>query len=221
MQTKFIKISAIAAALSFLLVGLVFAQGDRSPLDSSYLFHLYYDNDQLFADRDFQFKYDVIPETFVPETLSTQFPYKGEVIDFKGNISKIFRFDPRQDNPKFLKGKISVKAPYISDGQKVIFYNSQNKPLLTIFVQESSFCNDDGVCSSDVGEDNTTCPFDCKTATPSLGTSTGSSAGPGGVLKGIIYLIIGLAIAGGFWYWLKKRNQPAVPMPSMPPDIRV
>src|SRR3990167_398128 len=134
--------------------------------NTSYLFYLYYDNSQLFADRDFEFSYDVIPETFVPETFNTQFPYKGEVINFKGEVAETFQFDPRQGNPNFLKGTLSVKAPYVPDGQKVSFYNVQGNQLLSIFVSESSFCNDDGICNSDVGEDNKTCSSDCKTVIP-------------------------------------------------------
>src|SRR3989344_8690633 len=166
MQTKFIKISVILIVLSFLLAGFVFAEGDRSPLDSSYLLFLYYDNGQLFANRDFEFKYDVIPETFVPETLNTQFPYKGEVVNLKGEVAETFQFDPKQGNPSFLKGTLSVRAPYLPDGQKVVFYNNQGDASLTIFVSDSSFCNDDGVCNADVGEDSKTCPNDCKNVTP-------------------------------------------------------
>src|SRR3990167_10316433 len=161
--------------------------------NTSYLFYLYYDNSQLFADRDFEFSYDVIPETFVPETFSTQFPYKGEVINLKGEVAETFQFDPRQGNPKFLKGKISVKAPYFPDGQKVIFYNNQGDALLTIFVLDSSFCNDDGVCNADVGEDSKTCPNDCKTTTPVPTVSTEPTAGGGnGLIKYLIYFVIGL-----------------------------
>ena len=184
----------------------------------SYLFYLYYDNSQLFADRDFEFSYDVIPETFVPETFSTQFPYKGEVINLKGEVAETFQFDPRQGNPKFLKGKISVKAPYVPDGQKVVFYNNQGDALLTIFVSESSFCNDDGACNPDVGEDTKTCPNDCKTATPvpTIITTQPSAGNWGGMIKILIYFIIGLGVVGGGWYgwkWWKGRQAP----PRLPP----
>src|SRR3989344_8941156 len=141
--------------ISLLLPFAVFSEGvaDKQVSSSVYLFHLYYDNSQLFADRDVQFKYDILSEIFVPETLNTQFPYKGEVINLKGEVAKTFQFDPRQGSPAFLKGKISVKAPYFADGQKVVFYDNQGDALLTIFVSESSFCNDDGICNADVGED--------------------------------------------------------------------
>ncbi|MBI2062495.1 MAG: hypothetical protein HYT64_02300 [Candidatus Yanofskybacteria bacterium] len=223
MQTKFITFYLIVTALSFFLAGFIFAEGDRNPLDSSYLFYLYYDNGQLFADRDVQYKYDVIPEKFVPETLSTQFPYKGEVINLKGEVAETFQFDPRRGNPKFLKGKISVKASYMPDGQKVVLYNYQGDALLTIFVSESSFCNDDGVCNPDVGEDTKTCPSDCKISTPPPAggptITTGTSSGGAGMIKVLIYLIIGLGVAGGGWYgwkWWKGRQAPPKEMPTLP-----
>lgn len=186
----------------------VYADEDRNPLASSYLFFLYYDNGQLFADRDFEFKYDVIPETFVPETLTTQFPYKGEVVNLLGEVAERFQFDPKQGNPKFLKGTLSVKAPYLPDGQKVVFYDNQGVALLTIFVSDSSFCNDDGVCNADVGEDNKTCPSDCKQVLPvPVASPDVPVAGErAGMLKGLIYLIIGLGLVGGWWYWKKRKT---------------
>src|SRR3989344_8516121 len=227
MQTKFIKISVILIVLSFLLAGFVFAEGDRSPLDSSYLFYLYYDNGQLFANRDFEFKYDVVPEAFVPETLNTQFPYKGEIVNLKGEVAKTFQFDPRKGDPKFLKGTLSVKAPYVPDGQKVNFYDGQGNQLLSIFVSESSFCNDDGVCNPDVGEDTKTCPSDCKTSIPVPVATAEPSAGSegSGMLKSIIYLIIGISAAVGGWYgwkWWKSRQgtpptQFPINVPLQPP----
>src|SRR3989338_2328161 len=102
-----------------------------------------------------------------------------EMLNLKGEVAKMFQFDPRQGNPKFLKGTLSVKAPYVPDGQKAVFYNNQGDALLTIFVSESSFCNDDGVCNPDVGEDTKTCPSDCKTATPVPTIMTEPSAGGG------------------------------------------
>src|SRR3989344_5437411 len=121
-----------------LLPLLVLAQ----PTDQEfvYLFHLYYDNGQLAADRDLEFKYDVVPEEFVPETVNTQFPYKGEIINLNDRVAGTFVFDPRRGDPSFLKGKVSVKAPYAADGQKAVFYDAQGSQLLTIFVSESTFC---------------------------------------------------------------------------------
>lgn len=193
--------------------------------DLSYLFHLYYDNDKLVADRDFEFKYDVIPEVFISEILNTQFPYKGEIINLKGEIAETFQFDPRHGDPKFVKGKISVKAPYVADGQKVNFYDGQGSQLLSIFVSESSFCNDDGVCNADVGEDTATCPNDCKIATPvPTITTTPSTRDWEGMIKFLIYVIIGLGVVSGGWFgwkWWKRRQAPSLvelPSANLPPQ---
>ena len=183
-------------------------EGDRNPFASSYIFYLYYDNGQLVADRDFEFTYDVVPEEFVPETFNTPFPYKGEIVNLKGEVAKTFQFDPRQGNPKFLKGKISVKAPYVSDGEKAVFYNNQGDALLTVFVSDSSFCNDDGVCNTDNGEDMLSCPLDCKTVTPvpTVSNVPTITDGKAGLVWGLIYIIAGAGLAGGLWYFLKKER---------------
>lgn len=205
---------------------------------SQYLFHLYYDNGQLAVDRDFEFKYDVVSELFVPEIINTQFPYKGEVVNLRGEVVETFQFDPKHGDPSFVKGKISVKAPYLADGQKVNFFDAQGNQLLSVFVSDSSFCNDDGVCNADVGEDTATCPNDCKVATPiPTVTTTRPSAGLGigGMINFLIYIIIGLGVVGGGWYghrrwrgptgsgewkWWKRRQEPPTqfPTPPLPPS---
>lgn len=205
----FKKIS-ILLTVFVLINGFVFADTTETQ-DFIYLFHLYYDNGQLFADRNVRFKYDVIPEKFIPETLTTQFPYKGEVINLKGEVAEIFQFDPRQGNLKFLKGTLLVKAPYVPDGQKVNFYDSQRNQLLSIFVSDSSFCNDDGVCNSDVGEDTKTCSNDCKETTPIPTVITKvPGSGQGSMLMNLIYVLIiaGVGLGGWFgWKWRQRRQQ--------------
>jgi len=200
-----ILILIILSTFYFLLSDSVFADepGDDN---SVYLFHLYYDNDRLFADRDFEFTYDVIPEKFVPETYNTQFPFRGEVINFRNEVSTEFLFDPRRGDPDFLEGKISVKAPYISDGQKAVFYDIQGRTLVTIFVSESSFCNDDGVCNFDRGENVTTCPNDCRgvVVPPTEQDDSGQSRMM--LVYAIYVLIIAGVVLGGWFGWRKYRE---------------
>jgi len=206
------KFLVVVFSFSILLFNLAPVSADEpGDNDFVYLFHLYYDNGQLFADKDFEFKYDVIPEEFVLETYNTLFPFKGEIINLKNEVATQFLFDPRRGNPDFLKGKISVKAPYIADGQKVVFYDAQAKPLLTVFVSESSFCDDDGVCNSDRGEDLQTCPNDCKTLPTANGQQpTTDGSGQGGILMAAIYVLITAGAALGGWYgwkrWKKVKN---------------
>ena len=205
-----------------LLPLLVLAQ----PADQEfvYLFHLYYDNGQLVADRDVEFKYDVVPELFVPETVNTQFPFRGEIITFNDQVAGTFVFDPRRDDPKFLKGKISVKAPYFSDGEKAVFYDAQGNQLLTIFVSDSSFCNDDGVCNVDNGEDENTCSADCKGVTPLPPVTDDTGSGQGGMLMNLVYVLIILGAGLGGWYgwkrWKSRQEPPVMPFPpiNLPPQ---
>jgi hypothetical protein len=222
MQTKLIKF--IFLPVLFAVLAFSSSADDRNPSESSYIFYLYYDNGQLLADRDFEFKYDVVPESFTPETVNTQFPYKGEIITFNNLVAGTFVFDPRRGNPSFLKGKISVMAPYAPDGQKAVFYDAQGKQLLTIFVGESSFCNDDGVCNGNNGEDQQTCPSDCKTATPVPVASPDASGGQGGMPITFIYVLIiaGVVLAGWFgWKRYKARQEPPMmSFPANPPSVQ-
>lgn len=221
------KILLISLILVPLLAG---AEGtaDKQIPKAEYLFHLYYDNGQLSADRDFQFKYDIISEEFIQGSLTTQFPYRGEIINMLGEVADHFIFDPKQGDVNFMKGKISVKAPYVADGQKVIFYDSQNQPILTIPVSDSSFCDDDGICNSDRGEDSLSCPKDCKQSLPVPPTATPISSDDesSGLLSGILYTLGGLILAGlGWWFFKRRKNQdtfipppPSLPTPPTPPS---
>lgn len=191
--------------------------------DFVYLFHLYYDNGQLVTDRDVEFKYDVVPELFVPETVNTQFPFKVEIITLNNRVAGTFVFDPRRGDPSFLKGKLSVKAPYVPDGKKAVFYDAQDSQLLTVFVSESSFCNDDGVCNVDNGEDKNTCPSDCKGITPLPPISEGPGGGQGGMLMNLVYVLIILGAGLGGWYgwkWWQKRKEPSMPQFPQIPNVQ-
>lgn len=175
---------------------------------ASYLFHLYYDNDQLFADRDFEFKYDVIPEEYAVELYRTEFHFKGEIFNLKNESVFQFNFDPKRGDPGFIKGKIQIKAPYIPDGQKVVFYNNQGNSLVTIFVQDSSFCNDDSVCDFDKGEDDKTCPNDCSVP-PTTNNQQPITEEGGTSSKMITVMILAVVLAGvGVWYFWRKMKKP-------------
>lgn len=218
----------VSFGLSIIVITLFpifsFAEGqaEKGIADSVYLFHLYYDSGQLFADRDFEFKYDILTEKFVPEILNTTFPYKGEVVRVNGQVAVTFKFNPRQGQANFIKGKISVKAPYFADAQKVSFYDSQGNPLVSISVIDSSFCNDDGICNDNVGENDKTCPNDCKNVpvTPiPTGNFPSPVSGKSGLTSGIVYVLIGLGVLGSLWYWRKKKNSKTLELPSnLPPS---
>lgn len=198
-----LKLTAVIFSFSLLFFSLAATSAEGSEDNNSvYLFYLYYDNGQLFADRDYDFKYEVVSEEFVPEMLySEPSPFSVAIVNFKDEIPAEFLFDPRRGNPDFLKGKIKVKAPYVSDGQKAVFYDSQGRMLLTILVSESSFCNDDLVCDFERGESEQTCPNDCKKATP---PPLEDSGGQSGVLMAVVYVLIIAGVALGGWFGWKR-----------------
>ncbi len=157
--------------ISLIILGLAFTffvLADTVSEQESFIyrFHLYYDNGQLFANRDFEFKYDVIPDDFVSETISTNRAFRGEIISGKEEVLHSFQFDPQKGNSAFKEGSIAVDGPYFANAANVNFYNDENQLLLTLDVSGSSFCNDDGICNSDVGENYQNCPNDCPRPSP-------------------------------------------------------
>lgn len=202
---KLIIVSAI-----FLGLGL-FTRADTLDVQNNfyYVFHLYYDNGQLYSDRESKFQYDIIPGEYTADSVTTQFPYHGEIINVLGGVANSFIFDPRGGDMSFTKGKISVEAPYVADGQKAVFFDAQNKPILTVPVSDSSFCDDNGICDSERGEDFYSCPRDCKQQTLPVPTTTPASSGgsaSSGLIPGILYSVIGLILLGLVWWMYRRRR---------------
>lgn len=193
----------------------------------SYAFYLYYDNGQLFADRDYEVKYDVVEEAFTSESSGGTGIYRGEIINLKSEIAKTFAFDPQKSNPGFTVGKILVKGPYVSDGMKAQFYNDQGELSVSMFVNAASICNDDGSCNSAAGENEKSCPSDCKrpraTPIPQVPEQTSSLLGDFDWVTISIYAAGGVGVAVGAWFgwkWWKKRKEEnfQIPPPSAPPS---
>ncbi len=217
------KILIIASCIIILGTGL-YARGDTAtPNSFYYVFHLFQNSTgQLVTDRDFKFSYDIIPGAFVQSAVG-QFPYRGEVINLEGQVTAQFKFNVQS-------GKISVQAPYVADAQKVVFYDNQNQPVLTIPVSASSFCNDNGICNADRGENYQTCPKDCSQSLPAppvaSTTPTPSTGGSSGLLSSILYLLGGLILAGAGWWFFKRRGSgsislpPSLPTPPAPGNIQ-
>ncbi len=209
----------LVLTLLLLVPFLASAEGvaDLSQLKTEYLFHLYYDNGTLYADRDYVIPYDIIFEEYIQPGMNTNLPFSGEVVNFKNEVVGSFKFNPRQDDPNLTRGKISVKAPYAPDAAKVIFYDSQSKSVLTISVEQSSYCNNDGICNADRGETSQTCSSDCRKTVP-VSTGGDETSAPGssnGLLSGIIYTAIGAIVLGGLWWW-RRRMRNSLPT-SLPP----
>jgi len=213
-------------AVFVMLVSFVNVQADTiNPLNNldifTYSFHLYYDHGQLLADRDFKIKYDLIAEQFTPEVLNTTAPYTGKIINVQNKVDAVFRFDPKQGKANFVTGKITVKGPYFADAAKAIFYNNKNQTILTLDLGGSSFCNDNGVCDSNIGENYLNCPSDCPSpaATPPA-VAKGFFSTPLGIGLGLLVLVIIVVLL--VWFIIKRRRKAAESIqipPSLPPSV--
>lgn len=197
-----------------LIFSLSSAQADQTPVQSGfyYVFHLFLNTSgQLVADHDFKFSYDVIPGQFNQSVVGSS-PYSGEIISSQNISEGQFKFDAAP-------GKLSIPAPYFADAQKVVFYNAQNQPALTISVSDSSYCNDDGVCDAQRGESYQSCPNDCKAGTlpvPSASPVPAATSNSNGIVSAVIYLVVGIVILIVIlWFLRRRKNQPP---PTLPPS---
>ncbi|MDO8495603.1 MAG: hypothetical protein Q7S32_03770 [bacterium] len=214
------KILLAVGLLFLLIIGVTFSSDVNEASGDSgfvYLFHLYYDQGQLFSDRDFQFKYDLIAEEYVGVIVNPASAYQGEVVMIGGNKVR-FQFDPLGNDASLKKGKISVKGPYSPNADLVNFYSPSGEKLLTVSVRESSVCNDNNICDAEVGEDYKNCPADCLAPTPSASTPLETlpikidwilyAWGGGGIA--VLLLVLWLIRV-----WLKNKNKNEAPPPQI------
>jgi len=177
---KFIKIILYSVFLFGGFSGIVLADtyDPRARTDDfMYLFRLSYDRGRFSRDRDFKFAYDIIADTY-RQTFVGSASFFGEVTGILGNKLASFSFDVPVAREPIRRGKVSVPAPYFANARDVTFYSPTGVRLLTISVQESSFCNDDYVCNNDVGENFYYCPHDCVEEPITLTRSPSPSSQP-------------------------------------------
>ena len=226
-KITFILVSLLAVVFS-LSASAVTKPSSEADMDSfSYVFYLYYDNGQLFADRDYEVKYDVVSEKFA-QAESAQGSYKVIVTNFRSETVKSVDFDPRAGNANLTSGKIQIKAPYASDGQRATFYNNQGQQLVTIFVIDAALCDNNGVCNSGVGENEKTCSSDCRiNRTPVASVVPTVLPSEGLDLNTILIYAVGgigvVVVAWLIWKWIKKKKEenflpPPATTPSSPSE---
>ncbi len=204
----------ILLILSLLFIATL-AKGDvAQPAEFYYQLHLYYNNGTIVADRDFQYVYDIIPGSYNQPEIQTAYPYLAEIVSIKGVKLTEVKFDPGVQLAGKTTGKLTVTLPYFANAKDINIYDNQGRILISIPVSESSFCNEDKICDSDVGEDYNNCANDC---TSSSLLSAPSSASPttapvvnktSSLFSSILYIVGGLVIVGGYfgWRWYRKRN---------------
>ena len=227
---KFFKITTLfistllfaVFSLSFFSVNAVKADQFTEELSFVYIFNLYYDNGQLIIDRESEFDYDLSAGNYVPEVLATENPHKGEIVSFSGQTISSFLFDPQKGDPSFTAGKVQVYAPYASNGQKAVFYSSEGEIALAVSVEQSSFCNEDGICDAERGKNHLNCPTDCSPPSvedPNGGTEPVVPPAPeeplfptddlisSNVTKILAIILGSIIIIGGIWFFSNRRRR--------------
>ena len=182
--------------------------------DYVYKFMHYYDKGQLFGDRDYEIKYEISPKAFASDSIvNEQTAFRGEITNFKDQVIKTFKFDPQKGDGNFTAGKIVVEGPYVADGMRASFYSPSNQHLLSISIDDSSFCNDDLSCDASKGEDNTTCPLDCKKTVKrrpvDVKVDKPAQEEPA-IGSFILYVVFVISAASGGWFgwkWWQDRNK--------------
>ena len=211
----------ISAILIFIFIFYILpTRAVEPPVDKSgsytYKFLLYYDNGQLFGDRNYEVKYEIASKRYEPETVTLeQSAYRVDITNFKDEVVKTFKFDPQKGDTTFVAGKIVVEGPYVADGSKASFYSPSNQHLLTIFVSDGSFCNDDGSCDASKGEDSQTCPIDCKKTIPKKVAKVVTPLNSQNPVEDptmtiILYSIVILGLGSGAWFgwrWWQERSK--------------
>lgn len=132
----------------------------------SYQFHLEYTKGVLQVEKGVDYPYSPIPVEYHPEYDPAQADFYGVIINIKNKEDARFGFmTPTTTAVALGKSLVSVWAPKYADADHVSFYSKTNKHLFDISVKDSSFCNDNGICDENIGENGLNCPNDCHTNT--------------------------------------------------------
>ena len=149
-----------------LLIVLLPLASSRAAKDDgiyTYVFHLYFDNGKLTADRDFSIPFELIAEKY-NGLKKTDNSFYGEIL----SVSNKKLADFPLDLPYGGKGKISPKAPYFDNVKTANFYNRENMRIFSLDLAPAGpVCNENGQCDSETGETYQNCAVDCPAPTPS------------------------------------------------------
>ena len=214
MTKSFLKNLFLALILLSIPLAGVFAARDDGVY--TYIFHLYFDNGKLLADRDFTIPFELIAQKYeVP--IQALYSYSGEILSVTNK--------KLADFPLFLpvkgKGKFTVQAPYFDNAKIVNFYDSKAQKILSFDLAPSGpVCNEDSQCNADTGETYLNCSSDCSasispSATPSITPMVIPGFNLNHFLASPVFIILVLILVVIFlWLFFKKRNR-GLP----PPDI--
>jgi len=184
----------------------------------TYVFHLYFDNGKLAADRDFQIPFELIAEKYEGSGKVNNTFY-GEIL----SVSNKKLADFSLDLPYGSKGKLSARAPYFDNAKTANFYNRENIRIFSLDLAPSGpVCNENNICNAETGETYLNCANDCRAPNPSI-TPMPMPIGESDFSFWDIfapYLFMGgpiiLAILLIIWRFKKKKNMPP---PQITPQI--
>jgi len=163
MNNSLKKISALTIAL-ILCAPFISVSADTSSSNdiSDYIFYLEFIQHKPQVSTDAKYPYYIIP-VVEHAPLLTFGEFRGDIISVRGKSLTSFWFNtPTTTIVALGKSSADVYAPYFADADHVNFYTSKGtKPLFSISVKGSSFCNDNNKCEKDIGEDYNNCSNDC------------------------------------------------------------
>ncbi len=153
--------------LIFTFLTPVFASANVDDDIWIYVFKLEYVQGILSPEKGPSIAYDLIPTAYEEKVPASSGDYYGIVLTSKGKEDARFGFNkPTTQNVSSGKSLLSVRAPYFANADHVSFYGHDGKHLFDISVKGSSFCNDNGSCNADAGENYLNCPNDCPPPPP-------------------------------------------------------
>jgi hypothetical protein len=124
-----------------------------------YVFHLEEKSGVLAVNSSEKFAYDTIPMEWGGGMEDGA--YYGEIVSGRGVSLKKVWFTPTLQVEAQNKKIIDLEAPYFANARDITFYKKDSTKLFSISLRASSFCNDDGKCNIEVGENYGNCANDC------------------------------------------------------------
>ncbi len=148
----------ILLILSFLLSPF-FTWAMVSPDSWTYVFHLEYTQGQLKPNTNEEFFVDTLPVEYTKGGGAGE--YRARIIGVKGQIlTDVYFNEPSTYLPTKQKYILDLEAPYFANADRVDF--SKNEALIfSMSLKGTAFCNENGLCDTQIGENNRNCSMDC------------------------------------------------------------
>jgi hypothetical protein len=127
-----------------------------------YALHLEVKQGVLAIDGGEKYPYDLIPMQYDGPTTTEGFDFYGTIVSGKGVSLAQFGFNkPANEVAALGKSVFMVRAPYFANADHVTLYTKGGQKLFNISLKDTSFCNDNNKCNSEIGENYRNCPNDC------------------------------------------------------------